>query len=237
MIGIPVLNRADLLRTCIEHVDVDEEIIIVNNSQDRQFRAELLAIESADDRVSLLHQQVNLGVAGSWNLFRRLCDEEWLTIGSNDCFLAPGSIKAGRTLAQNTDAGLLCLCAMNFFMWSKTCVLRVGLFDDSGGFYPAYFEDNDYYRRLSLAGVSHVNVEGVGGRHVGSQTIYSNPEYRRSNGFTFEKNREYYFKKWGGVPGDEQYALPFGDKPLGYWVDLGAENRRQRTWCGGAEKK
>jgi hypothetical protein len=83
---------------------------------------------------------------------------------------------------------------------------------------------------MDLAGVRRIDVAGAGGEHVGSQTIRSDPDYERCNRATFVMARDYYVEKWGGTPGQERYASPFGNRPLDYWVDLGDAHRRQRAW-------
>ena len=230
MIGIPVLNRVDLLATCVRHIDVDDRIILVVNSSNANVLRELDELAKKDRRLELLPQGRNIGVAASWNLLRKLCDDEWVTIGSNDCFLKPGSLQSGRSMAFASDAGTLYLSASNFFMWSRRCVDAVGWYDDSGGFYPAYCEDCDYGRRMDLAGVRRLNVPGAGGEHLGSQTVRSDPRLQWHNRRTHAAGIRYYCEKWGGPPGKETFTLPFGRMPLSYWGDLGEENRRKRSW-------
>ena len=171
MIGIPVINRADLLARCVHCIDVADRIVVIVNSRDRQFLADVEAIAKTDARLEVLPQERNLGIAASWNLLRQICSEEWVTIGSNDCFLHPGSLAKGCAMASSTKAGLLYLCQQNFFLWSRTCVAQVGWYDDSGGFYPAYYEDCDYDRRLDLGGVPRLDVPGAGAEHLGSQVV------------------------------------------------------------------
>lgn len=82
---------------------------------------------------------------------------------------------------------------------------EVGLWDT---ILPQYFCDNDYYRRLKLAGYeaieSRLHVD-----HVGSQTINSNAERKFLNSVTFPIYQHYYIQKWGGEPGKELFVRPF----------------------------
>lgn len=232
MIGIPILNCVDLLEECLNHIDVDEEIIIINNNNfEKEHNDKLWKLADTDDRLTVATQRYNLGCSGSWNALRKICCNEWLIIGSNDCFVHPGSIAKLRIRSEEIDAneenvGIIQISDYNFFAISKRCVRKVGLFDDSGGFYPAYCEDVDYSHRMGLA---NIRTERVGGaNHLGSMTTRS--EYNYANSRTYWETRRYYRQKWGGDIGNEKYTLPFGDKPIDYWVDRGEKYKRMRDW-------
>jgi hypothetical protein len=78
-----------------------------------------------------------------------------------------------------------------------------------------YFGDNDYHRRLKLAGqgdrIFSVNVPYL---HYGSRTINRTPEaaavYRR----IFEEHRQRYIEKWGGLPEAERFEVPYDSTTL-----------------------
>lgn len=68
-IGVPVLNRGDLLRRLVSSVDVDADILIILNRIgpiDQATNENVSALEQCGlvrvDRI-----EGNLGVAGSWN--------------------------------------------------------------------------------------------------------------------------------------------------------------------------
>ncbi len=96
------------------------------------------------------------------------------------------------------------------YMINKKCWDEVGEFDE--GFEPAYFEDNDYHRRMQLAHIKSVVYPPALFFHFGSRTqneavgkpIVSSPR--------FEANRNYYVGKWGGTPGTERFDRPFGNE-------------------------
>ena len=96
------------------------------------------------------------------------------------------------------------------FMLTPEVVEKVGYFDES--FYPAYFEDNDYAYRMSLAGLlTKVRQVKTGMKHIGSATITAfTPEQLAKHHRNFNKNSEYYTQKWGGQPHHEHYKTPFG---------------------------
>jgi GT2 family glycosyltransferase len=84
-------------------------------------------------------------------------------------------------------------------------ISKFGWFDEN--FFPAYFEDNDMNYRIKLAGGTDRKRTDAPFFHKGSVTqnwggsqIVTSP--------MFEKNREYYMWKWGGVPGHETLTTP-----------------------------
>lgn len=95
------------------------------------------------------------------------------------------------------------------FMINKVCWQVVGRFDEN--FHPAYFEDNDYHRRILMANFSARIVPQAPYYHYGSQTQKSANVVQSEQ---FEKNKHYYQKKWGGAPGAEIYANPFNQSVL-----------------------
>lgn len=92
------------------------------------------------------------------------------------------------------------------FMISPRCWHEVGEFDEK--FYPAYFEDNDYHRRILMSGYKAITVVKAPYYHYGSRTQNS---INVVNSEQFLKNKEYYVSKWGGEPGAEIYSIPFND--------------------------
>jgi len=93
------------------------------------------------------------------------------------------------------------------FLISEHCH-KVYRFDEN--FVPAYFEDNDYHRRMELDGRGE-KIFGipVPFLHYGSVTINRTPEAAKAFSPKFERCREYYVKKWGGLPGQETFEVPF----------------------------
>jgi len=104
------------------------------------------------------------------------------------------------------------------FMINKKYWDIVGKFDE--GFKPAYFEDNDSHYRMKLAGLKAIVLPTALFYHYGSRTqnesAHSMPVVK---GIQFEKNRQYFAQKWGGVPGQEKFTTPFND------------NTKDTKWC------
>lgn len=137
--------------------------------------------------------------------------------------LCSGISLSGRTAIDAsavTDGADFSCFAMLPDIW-----LRHGRFDEN--FKPAYFEDNDYYARIVLAGGSCAVVHGAQFFHHGSATVKNDPDMSRHVAHWFKKNKTYFSKKWG-VPDPENdahgvrqkyFSTPFNfvDKPLSWF--------------------
>ena len=100
------------------------------------------------------------------------------------------------------------------FMVAPQTIEKVGWFDE--GFYPAYYEDNDYDRRIKLLGLMSTKTTCslfICGR---STTIAHNQHVQAQ--INKQIAPKYYREKWGGLPSQEQFTKPFNDenKPLTY---------------------
>lgn len=96
------------------------------------------------------------------------------------------------------------------FMISKAGYEQVGEFDE--GFKPAYYEDNDYHYRITLAGMKAICLPTAVYYHFGSGTQNEAKPFKLVNDQMFLRNRNYYVAKWGGMPGHETYKHPFNDE-------------------------
>jgi GT2 family glycosyltransferase len=226
--GIPVLNRGDLLFRCVTSVDSEiETLFIINNGRDKSVLDAIGRIESRDFENAAMFGSIrvesykNLGCGPSWNRIIRTSLGAWLLVG-NDIQFSPGDIeKIKGTLTQNPGVGIIRAMEYATFCLTEIGVQKVGLFDEN--FYPAYFEDNDHFRRMFLAsgeilGVPTFNAIHGEAPNWGSCTINSDPVLQRKNAITFVNLRDYYIRKWGGEPGAEKFSKPYNqDVPLDYW--------------------
>lgn len=97
------------------------------------------------------------------------------------------------------------------FMITPQTYEVIGRFDEN--FRPAYFEDNDYHYRIKLAGRRAISTNQAPYYHYGSRTQNGGPAPVVPPQ-QFEANRDYYARKWGGVPEHESYSNPYGDATL-----------------------
>lgn len=102
------------------------------------------------------------------------------------------------------------------FMINWDAWKHVGRFDEN--FVPAYFEDNDYHRRINLSGLEACSVNTAPYYHYGSQTQKAVAVAPVVPPHAFDNNRAYYISKWGGQPGYETFETPFND-PAKTWAD------------------
>jgi len=113
------------------------------------------------------------------------------------------------------------------FMIRPATLAKHGRFDSN--YRPAYFEDNDYYGRVVLGGGKCRVVHAAQFFHHGSMTVRQDAEMAHHVTFWFEKNREYFRRKWGvSQPENSHEGVlrhyhrhPFNDpaKPLSWFPE------------------
>jgi GT2 family glycosyltransferase len=92
----------------------------------------------------------------------------------------------------------------NFCLYKKSVFDKVGYTDVN--YYPAYFTDNDYAKRMDMAGVKGCTLTNARFFHFWSRVFKQG-----SGGSTdhfFDNNLLYYKSKWGGVVGKENRKAP-----------------------------
>lgn len=177
------------------------------------------------DGFEVLRPDHNIGCAGSWNLLCRTAFDS-LRVGSviilnGDCAVAPDTFSRMMTSERRVVAAM----GFSAYLLDEEVWRLVGEFDEV--FYPAYWEDTDYRRRLQLAGekIDEWPVEEVSRPSFGRATYSSGithgwlsegTGYQGSTGEKsawfqkrWEANRDRYTAKWGGPPGSETYEKPF----------------------------
>ncbi len=200
VLGIPVINRPDLLRACLASIDEPVgRLVVIDNSGTGELGA--VAIEMRPDAI-VVDVPANLGVAASWNfVIRTTCDAPWWCLVNADAAFHPGDLAL---LGMTGAAEIRCLIEFGAFGITAACVDTVGFFDEN--FAPIYCEDTDYRRRCALAGVPIIYIPNRS-THVGSVSYQGNP--LADNARTYPANVAYYRGKWGGWIGEERYDSPF----------------------------
>lgn len=99
---------------------------------------------------------------------------------------------------------------MRLYDIQNLCLYKKQTFDTIGytdvNYYPAYFIDNDYARRIVLSNIKCCSLVNARFFHFWSRTIHQG-----SGGSTskqFQENEKYYAKKWGGPVGKETQIPP-----------------------------
>jgi len=148
MMVVPTLTRHDLLDRMLRSVDCQVGHLVVIDNSGRG----IVGGTGPWERMTVLPMPSNLGVAASWNLAIRMAHREpWVLICSDDMWWP---VNALREFAAQSSEDSLVVSAT----WPHWCaftigmgvVQKFGLFDE--GYYPAYFEDTDYERRVGRAG-------------------------------------------------------------------------------------
>lgn len=202
VLGVPVINRPDLLSALLRSIDVPvERLVIVDNG------------DCTDDlglpAGAVVRPPANLGVAASWNfIIRTTPAAPWWCIANADAELTGGDLArlAGemerpgpRWVGMNGD--------WRVFGINADAIECVGFFDE--GFHPCYVEDADMEYRCTLAGVPWYTIS-AGATHLGSAAIRSDPALAERNATTYRQNVARYEEKWGGpLRGGEVYTTPW----------------------------
>ena len=220
---IPTYNQIRRLPRCLDSIIqyttiMKYEIVIIDNNP--PLMAGVIGqyiSRQRDVPFTVFHCPGNAGVARSWNMGIRYgfaCDGEFVICVNDDIYFRPDAVnRLVQFSRDNADYGLVTTPRFGFqsFLIKEWCWDKVGAFDEA--FWPAYFEDNDYIRRMELLGIKWGDApkeyEYASGE--GSRTINTDAGFRqRMAQVLFPRNREYYIAKWGGEPGKEKYIYPFG---------------------------
>jgi GT2 family glycosyltransferase len=202
IIGIPTINRADLLNEALAKYfeDFKEiEIVICDNGNQE--------IITREKNFVIYRPEKNLGVSGSWNMIMDYAEKVNAThvLMLNDDIYLGKSEQEVNHIVNLWKPEFLCTelnwCA---YILSLDAFKKTGGFDET--FFPAYFEDNDYFRRMLLANVQMV-FNGMLNPIVyrNSMTIAKDQSLNNN----FENNKRYYISKWGGLPTQETFGTPF----------------------------
>ena len=215
VLGVPILNRPDLLKEMLASVDVPVgRVVIIDNG-------------NVTNRADAIRPGRNLGVAASWNtIIQATPQAPWWFITNFDLTFAPGDLER---LANHmeTVGGIALLGGFSAFGVDRNVIKTVGFFDEN--FHPAYYEDNDFDYRCRMAEVPFVSLP-AGLTHRISSTLTSSDHYYRRNSETFPANQAYFQAKWGGLPYRETYTTPFnaGGDPRAWALDI--ERLAAQVW-------
>lgn len=203
VVGIPTINRADLLNDALakyfEDFENTEIAICDNGNQD---------IITREKKFMIYKPQANLGVSGSWNMIMDYADKirgTHVLMLNDDIYLGKTEKQIVRMIELFSHEDFF-NSLMNWSVWvlSVKAWKKVGNFDEN--FFPAYFEDNDYCYRMRLNKIQRMNTDYLNPViYRNSQTIEKDPSLNSR----FMNNRQYYASKWGGLPNEETFKKPF----------------------------
>lgn len=204
VLAIPTLRNFDGLTDCVWSAlagTVPPTVLVIDNSG-----GQCPDIPGAE----IVPGRQPQSVAKAWNDAVTLAGGCDLILANDDIVFAPDTIAALLDLARRTPrAGIVSAiegARFSLFWLNPAAYAAVGPFDE--GFVPAYFEDNDYARRLHLAGWE-LPVAPSAVTHAGSRTLaLAGPGDLLRHHRAFEACRRRYLAKWGGLPGEETWEVP-----------------------------
>ena len=229
-------------KPCIDSIKTSHNyrILLIDNASTDETLVE--AGKLVSDTFSHRRNNVRLSCAQSWNMGIKDAWErgfDYVLVLNNDVILHPDCIdrmverfeKGGVGMVTALDVRGECALPMmimnkkskdyedvpeaphpNFscYMINKECWDIVGEIDE--GFEKAYWEDNDFHKRMVLSGVNAIVYPPALFYHFGSKTQNEALGKPIVDGQLFEKNRAYYKGKWGGNPGEDKYEHPFNNE-------------------------
>lgn len=215
-VAIPTVCSAITLEKAVESVlnqDYETEILLIQNG--KAVEEVCAAFEREYENISVYRPQFNLGCSAGWNYACNyfFSKYERVFLMNDDFQLIDRDILTKIDKAYEDDPNA------HWHLWGFSAVTisrelydKVGAFDE--GFWPAYYEDNDYYQRSIHLGVEWKGITDIEVFHDGSSSTRTSPWIQMLNQRTFQINKQRYIAKWGGEPHHEKYELPWdGGEP------------------------
>lgn len=201
-----------------ELVDMAKDCIasIKNNSEDY----ELIIIDNGSENGSPMYWQSqadvyvrlskNRGIAPAWNIGLKLARGKFIAVCNDDILVGKGWLEKMSAAHDLPQAGATALQVQNLpqdtgvvdtkrwlpgscFMLKQKTIEKVGYFDER--FFPAQFEDVDYWHRMFQVGLKYYVDHSFTIQHKESQTLKA-PDI----GGHYEANKKLFIEKWGFDP-------------------------------------
>jgi len=229
IVCVPTLRRYDLLRNLLVSLtksDVQPDAVyVLDNGRNAEKVAE--AVDGFAFPIVVEAPDANLGVAGSWNWFiNNVPADEWL-ITNDDMTFAPQTIDK----MQETEGDLVFGFGFSCYLIRRSCVEKLGLFDEAISPNYGYFEDIDYTERAYAAGLRSSMVDAHDTGLVHGDGKEASCTYRAGTEAEIAEHwRKYkiaqanFVKKWGAEPQvleaqrDRRAELATGAKPRLLWA-------------------
>lgn len=220
---VPSVSDPELLRACCESVrsqdgfDTADGLVVANSTRVLD-EASRQAGEGFDVHVP----GTNLGTCASWNFAARWAWRrglEAVLVLNDDVELLDEDVvrKLGQEVGHDPNR-LIVLFSLGFSAFVMTRELWEGVGEFDEGFWPAYFEDNDYHLRVVKKGWPGFDVP-CRTLHHGSASLRRWKEWEDWNAmFAFPVNARRFVAKWGGPPGHTNFVEPWDGRPERAWA-------------------
>jgi GT2 family glycosyltransferase len=204
IIGIPTINRADLLNEALAKYFEDfkeTEIVICDNGNQE--------IITREKKFVIYRPESNLNVSGSWNMimdYAKKVNATHVLMLNDDVYLGKTEIEIQTLLRLWGEDIPFFNSEMNWcsFIMSVKGFEKVGAFD--ADFFLNYFNDNDMFYRMKLLGMQMIYTAILNPViYRNSMTIAKDPSLNSR----FLEYRQNYINKWGGLPSEEIFITPF----------------------------
>jgi GT2 family glycosyltransferase len=221
MLAVPTLNQYPerlpaMLRSVAASTRIPDRVLIVDNG--RIWHRQPYAAEfERSFEMDIFTPVRNLGVAGSVNFALRNTPEGWFYNHVNDdTVLDPKCLELMCEAAESNPDGFIIPehgvgSAFTVFMIHASFRDKVGYLDEV--FFPAYFEDDSYGRRMNIAGVRRVVVKGADYHHETSSTLKAYDDAKTKwHHDQFRKNAAEFERMWGGPASAPVFDVPYNGK-------------------------
>lgn len=199
-VGIPYVNRMDLLERAIACVPATEPIVVLNNS----------GSAITPPRAEVITPLVPLTFTQTMNAYQAIAIERavpfWLFM-HNDATASPEDFARLIALAESSEKwGVIFTNYDALAAFNVAACANCGPWDQN---FTQYFADNDYYRRMKLKGYEEINMDDTTVQHMPSQTLHADWVRKKANEFFFPAANAYYRSKWGDDTHHEKFMTPW----------------------------
>ncbi len=230
VLGVPVLNRYDLLQRLLDSVArgtrrPDRYVIVDNGGAIEREIESGLRIPRPNTIVS---PGQNVGVSCAWNLILDEAPNDFVILSNDDIeveFTTLATMEQEACLSPH-----LLIAASNQNAWAF-CLQKPGLTRAVGHYdehyWPAYVEDMDMCLKMLLRNLQIVYAIGVRVSHAGhasTRAAHIAESWRQQVRECFEKNRQYFRQKWPGIDPHtlvirDRTITPFRGRPPTDWTE------------------
>jgi GT2 family glycosyltransferase len=190
VLGFCTLKRFDLAERLLASIDYPvEHLVIVDNSGTQSWQP------NKPEQVKnlwLIRVPFGLGLVGAWNLIVKSTPYApyWVLV-NDDAWFEKGALEI---ISQDADPEALSFPDIvpdwSCIVLGSKVVEEAGLYDER--FYPLYFDDNDYERRIREKGLQIKRIEAKV-HHENSSTLKSG--FESQNSVSFRANQQLFDQK------------------------------------------